>query len=329
MFAAVTRTRRNFDTGTCGSRPSGYAKTYPEVGGTYSTSNTRVAVIVPSAEGEKHVAPVPPTHNDAGALGSPHNDGVNDVPDVAATSVCSSSHFTGAFEDVVPSKLMPHWRITMSFVEGVATCNSVLIAVPVATDTCAAVVGLAPFAAKYSPLGTYEPVHVSVIVNWSPEADRVAVAFRFVWFIDVLVTSELTIDTNPPIDVIVTGSVSVPFAVNTGVNVQVTGDVEDVLAYGAIFRIRPPPAVVISPDKDVAVAAPADDADSPTNHAEVEPPSAMTNVAVAEAVVPADPPGVATAYQRSTVRTEALAALVLEMMLPHTMFVADVVAYTR
>lgn len=107
----------------------------------------RVAVIVPSAEGLKFVAPVPPTQSEAGPLLSPHLVGVSEVPLVAATSVSSSSTLIGVAA-AAPSKLIPHSMMTMFLVEGVAICSSVFIAVPVATGTCAAVVGDAPFAAK-------------------------------------------------------------------------------------------------------------------------------------------------------------------------------------
>jgi hypothetical protein len=119
----------------------------PPFGVTCWTSNTRVAVIVPSAPGEKQVALVAPIQSE-GVVSIAHIAGVSDVPPVAATSVCSNSTLPGTAEAVTPSRLIPHSITVSPVVEGVAIWSRVFIAAPVATGTCAAVVGAAPLAVQ-------------------------------------------------------------------------------------------------------------------------------------------------------------------------------------
>src|SRR3954462_2296844 len=69
-----------------------------------------------------------------------------------------------------PSKLIPHSTTFSGRVADDAICNIVLIAVPVVTFTSAAVVGMAPLAAKYSVamLASQECLTVMVDCNESP-----------------------------------------------------------------------------------------------------------------------------------------------------------------
>lgn len=86
---------------------------------------------------------------------------------------------------------------------------------------------------------------VSVTVSASPDAESVAVEDSSVSNPIVPLLDAL----NTPIFAIVTGRLSLPFAVNVFVNVAV--DVPFVCAYVACARTSPPEAVVISPDSVV------------------------------------------------------------------------------
>jgi hypothetical protein len=144
----VIRTRRNLETAMIG-RSSGmnwysYAslKELVLVGITIE-SKVRTAVIDPSTVAEKPVAEVPSVTREAGAFGSR-----GCTPDaewavtVAATSVWISSTVPPP-DPGAASREYPHEINCSCLVDGVAICSIVLIAVPVATFTIAAVVGIA------------------------------------------------------------------------------------------------------------------------------------------------------------------------------------------
>jgi hypothetical protein len=70
---------------------------------------------------------------------------------VAATSVTHSSTMPGVAA-AEPSNEMPHSRILMICVAPGLTCSSVLIAVPVVTEGCAAAAAIGPFENVYSAI---------------------------------------------------------------------------------------------------------------------------------------------------------------------------------
>src|SRR4051812_37805279 len=97
-------------------------------------------------------------------------------------------------------------------------------------------------------------VKVHVKVSWSPLALRVAVGDTRVRYSQAATFATVVVDrlgerTAVPT---VTGSESGTFAVNTGVFVQVAAAA--VWAMTPILRMRPPPAVVISPVRTVVAA---------------------------------------------------------------------------
>ena len=109
-----------------------------------TTSNIRLAVVVPSAVAVKPVAVVLSVMSEAGAFGSRGcTPEAECAVTVAATSDCRSSTTPSAPE--VSSMVNPQLMSWICRVDGVATWSMVLMAVPVVTDACAAVVAIAAF----------------------------------------------------------------------------------------------------------------------------------------------------------------------------------------
>src|ERR1051326_3092412 len=141
-----------------GSRPRGNCFTYWFVGAMNCTSKSRTAVIVPSAVDVYPVLVVPTWIRFV--VGSPPErafassfvmSAATAAVTVAETSVSSSSHLIGVAA-AEPSNEIPHSLIFARIVALGFTWSIVLMAVPVVTAACAAVVGMGPFAIRYSAM---------------------------------------------------------------------------------------------------------------------------------------------------------------------------------
>src|SRR6185369_61014 len=150
VAANVVRTRTNFEIGMMGRSAGVHWYEYDRFGGDEAarncTSNTRVAVVLPSTVAVYPVLAVPRVSSDAGAFGSSGwTPAATWAVTVAATSVCSSSISPA----VAVSALNPHARSWISRVDGVDNCRRVFAPFATATLACAAVVGIGPFQVLY------------------------------------------------------------------------------------------------------------------------------------------------------------------------------------